>query len=199
MPIRRGRRLSAVGAVVAGLLALAATSAGPAGAAPALPPFHCGPVSGGSSAATVHISNLRVTAKPGFDRLVVEFTGSAVPAYVVAPQSTPIFHLDLTGRDVVLKGTAGLKVSLFPATAHSTYLGPTDVITSATQMLEPRRLRDFDQLDRVGHRSATLVVPTRADLDRTNPAGDRRPGLIRSSRSARFVATAMVATCITGQ
>jgi len=155
------------------LVAPQADAASATGAATALPPFRCGPVSGGSSATTVHISNLRVTAKPGFDRFVVEFTGSVIPAFVVAPQKTAVFHLDLTGRDVVLKGTAGVKISMFPATAHGTYLGPTDVITTATQMLEFRRLRDFDQLTAWGvglahascQRVLTLASPARLVVD----------------------------------
>jgi hypothetical protein len=170
MAVRQVSRMLAVALLAAAAL-VAVSAAAPA---QALPAFRCGTVSGGSSAgSTVHVTSVRVGHHPGYDRLVVQFAGSRVPHYTVTPKSSAVFWLDPSNKRVTLRGSAGLKVVLSPATGQGSYSGPSDIRTTFPQLLEARALGDFEAVTSWGlglrhstcKRVFTLSAPARLVID----------------------------------
>ena len=141
--------------------------------ADALPAFVCGTVSGGSTTVHSHITDVRVGQHTNFDRFVVEFSTLRVPRYRITPKSSATFTLDPSGRSVTLLGNAGLKVVMHTATGVGTYRGPGDFRTGFPQLLEARRLGDFEGYVTWGlgldHQSCKRVFkltnPTRLVID----------------------------------
>ncbi len=107
----------------------------PAPITPPTPPgentlaFTCADASGGTPG-NVHITDVRVSQEPGFDRFVIQFDG-AVPAFTVKRQAKPVFSQGGSGQTITLSGTAGILVQLHTATQAGTYSGSTDFGGSA--------------------------------------------------------------------
>lgn len=149
---------------------------GPASAAGALPAFSCGTQSGGSAGHYGQVADVRVGRHVGYDRFVVQFANAGIPAYTVIPKSSARFWLDASGLPVTLRGTAGIKLVMHPASGQGTFSGPTDVRTNFTQLLEIRRLGDFEGYLSWGlglaHQSCkrvfTLSAPSRLVIDVPN-------------------------------
>lgn len=141
--------------------------------AAALPPFTCGSTSGGSTATLGHLRAVRVGHHTGYDRFVIEFTGTVLPHYALTPKSSAVFYLDPSGRPVVLRGTAGILVVLSHSTGAGTFTGATDLVTAFPQLREARRLGDFEAVTSWGiglaHQSCkrvfALAGPTRLVID----------------------------------
>jgi hypothetical protein len=53
-----------------------------------------------------------VGSHTGYDRLVLDFGGDAVPPFTVTPQSNPVFPQDPSDVPVTLAGTSGVRVVL---------------------------------------------------------------------------------------
>ena len=158
-------------ALTAGLVIL-----GPANVAVALPAFTCGTQSGGSAGHYGQVSGVRVGRHEGYDRLVVQFANAGIPAYTVIPKSSARFWLDGSGLPVTLRGTAGIKLVIHPASGQGTFSGPTDVRTNFNQLLEIRQLGDFEGYVSWGlglakqscKRVFTLSAPSRLVIDVPN-------------------------------
>jgi len=116
----------------------------PADPAVALPPFACGTVTGGSAATYGHVTAVGLGTHPGYDRFVLTFSSSAVPAYTIIPKSSAVFWLDPSNTRVTLLGAAGIKVVVHPSSGVGTYHGPTDVRPAFPQLLEARNIGDFE-------------------------------------------------------
>jgi hypothetical protein len=120
-----------------------------------------------------HITDVRVGRHPRFDRFVVEFSTARMPRYRITPKSSSTFTLDPSGRSVTLLGNAGIKVAIHFATGAGTYHGPAEFRTGFPQLLEARRLGDFEGYVTWGlgldHQSCkrvfTLTSPTRLVID----------------------------------
>lgn len=168
MKIRRTMRVATLAVPTS-----AAIIAVPASTTAALPASACGMVSGGSSTSFGHITAVRVGHHVGFDRFVVQFSGVRVPRYTAIPKSSAVFTLDPSGRPVRLRGTAGIKIVMHPAGGQGTYTGPSHLRTTFPQLLEARRIGDFEGFTTWGlglrHQSCkrgfTLSVPTRLVVD----------------------------------
>jgi hypothetical protein len=162
-------------AMAVGLLSLGPPTAN-ATAASALPPFSCGTQSGGSASHYGQVSDVRVGRHVGYDRFVVQFANGGIPAYTVTPKSSARFWLDGSGKPVTLRGTAGIKLVMHPSSGQGTFSGPTDVRTTFGQLLEIRRIGDFEGYLSWGlglaHQSCkrvfTLTSPARLVIDVPN-------------------------------
>lgn len=100
--------------------------------------FTCTDVKGGSPG-DVHVTDVRVTEEPGFDRFVIQFDGN-VPSFTVKRQSKPVFTQAASTQTITLSGTAGVLVQLHTAAIASTYDGPTDFTQASFQVLKEARL-----------------------------------------------------------
>lgn len=99
--------------------------------------FNCTDAKGGS-AASVHVTDVRVTQEDGFDRFVIQFDGN-VPAFTIHRQSKPVFTQG-AGQTITLSGTVGVLVQLHTATGSGTYEGPTDFTQAGFRVLKEARL-----------------------------------------------------------
>ncbi len=121
----------------------------PAPITPPTPPgentlaFTCADASGGTPG-NVHITDVRVSQEPGFDRFVIQFDGT-VPAFTVKRQAKPVFSQGGSGQTITLSGTAGILVQLHTATQAGTYSGSTDFTQADFRVLKEARLtEDFE-------------------------------------------------------
>ena len=106
-------------------------------------PFVCADSSGGTPG-TVHVTDVRVSQEPGFDRFVIQFDGT-VPAFTVKRQSKPVFTQGGSGQAITLSGTAGVLVQVHTATQAGTYSGPTDFTQADFRVLKEARVtEDFE-------------------------------------------------------
>jgi hypothetical protein len=151
----------------------AAVGVGTAPATAVLPGFTCGVAAGGSTAVHSHVTDVRVGQHLRFDRFVIQFDTATMPHYRITPKANATFTLDPSGRSVTLLGKAGIRVAVHFATGDGTYHGPADFRTGFPQLLEARRLGDFEGYVSWGlgldHQSCkrvlTLSNPTRLVID----------------------------------
>lgn len=175
--------------------ASAAPSAGPPAPVPLAGPLApatepvgtpgTGPVQAGDFPAvtgpTAHLTDVRTARHDGFDRVVLEFAGTAAPGYRVAYVEPPITE-DGSGAEVPVPGAAFLEVRAAPASGvdlsgdepRETYTGPDRVApTDGGVVTEVVRTGDFEgQLawtiglqQRVPFGVAVLEEPTRLVVD----------------------------------
>ena len=77
------------------------------------PAFACTDASGASGGGPGTITSVRVAHHDDYDRLVIGFaTSNALPQYSVQRQASSNFSRDASGENVVLEGSAGIKVVL---------------------------------------------------------------------------------------
>lgn len=69
------------------------------------------------------LQEVRAAAQPGFDRVVFELEGSAVPGYRIGYETRPVQCG--SGEPVEVAGEAWLQVQLLPAQAHTEAGEPT--------------------------------------------------------------------------
>lgn len=143
----------------------------PAAPAPApLPGYACTTQSGGGSAPST-MTAARVGAQNGYDRFVVQFSGS-VPLFEVRPQDSASFTVGGSGATVSLQGSAGLSMTL-RNTSGAGYLGPSDFRPGFSVIQEARLLSDSGGVVQWGiglsHASCfhawTLAGPSRLVVD----------------------------------
>jgi hypothetical protein len=96
-------------------------------ASPSPSPVACAPLQGGTSARAT-IIDVRVGSHPGYDRLVVEFTGG-LPEYKLVAQDPSTFVGPFSGLPISVAGSAGMHLFLYhqdipPSYQHGTNLKP---------------------------------------------------------------------------
>jgi len=92
---------------------VAASDVGPVGPADTLPKEVAGGYGVGSRSPG-RLTDVRVAAHDGFDRIVLEFDGAEVPGYQVAYIPPPV-TADASGAVVPVEGTAFLQLAVSPA------------------------------------------------------------------------------------
>jgi hypothetical protein len=108
-----------------------------------VPAFKCADASGGS-AGNAYVTQVRVAAQAGYDRLVLQFD-TKVPAYTVRRQAKPTFKNGASGASLTLSGTAGALVQVHTTTMASSYTGSTDFTHPEFPVLnEARLIEDFE-------------------------------------------------------
>lgn len=127
------------------------------------------------------LTDVRVAAQNGFDRLTFEFK-NAIPGYRVQYVQPPII-LDPSGKQVDVAGQAFITVRMEPAAGHDpntgqpTYAGSQDLKPGLTSIVEARQTGDFEGVLAwvigVGRRSdfrvLTLDNPPRLIVDVVQP------------------------------
>lgn len=103
--------------------------------------FTTGPSSGGS-ATLVDVTAVRVGSHDGYDRFVLEFTGS-VPAYTVTIQSGVQFTEAPKGGTVTLEGANGVLVTL-QHIDWTAYKGPTTFLPRFPYLRQALLVQNFE-------------------------------------------------------
>jgi hypothetical protein len=94
---------------------------------PSASPIACLPQQGGT-ASRATITDVRVGSHPGYDRLVVEFSGG-LPAYKLVAQDPSTFVGPYSGKPVSVAGSAGIHLFIYnmdipPSFQHGANLRP---------------------------------------------------------------------------
>ena len=145
--------------------------------AESLPPFACVPsLTIAKTTTRAQITDVRVGAQAGYDRVTFEFTGG-IPQTVVQGVLPPFFA-DPSGLPLDVAGTAFLKVVMNGGTkvtpdGTSTYTGPTNFEPGFTQLRQLREGGDFEAIATwyIGlnggacYRVFTLDSPSRLVID----------------------------------
>lgn len=87
-------------------------------ASPTVTPV-CTTLQGGTSSRAT-ITDVRVGMHPGYDRLVIEFSGG-LPAYKLAPQDPSTFVGPFSGKPVAVAGKAGYHLYIYNMDIPPTY------------------------------------------------------------------------------
>jgi hypothetical protein len=97
------------------------------------------------------ISAIRTGAHSGYDRVTVEFAnGAPHDVQVNAPFDGTNFTLSPSGRQVNLKGSRGILVVIHGSDLHTSYSGPTDIVTGDPTLAEVRQVEDFEGVVQLG-------------------------------------------------
>ena len=154
------------------------TSAGPsASASESLGAFSCSlPVSGAATVDRAQITDIRVAAHDGYDRIVFEFA-AGLPEFTIAAAAPP-FTLDPSGLPLDVGGSAFLSLVMHGGTTVTpdgmlTYSGPTDFKPALPMVVELVEAGDFEAVSSwyVGLtagpciRVLTLADPSRLVID----------------------------------
>jgi hypothetical protein len=131
-------------------------------------------VSGGSAAAGSAVVTVRAGTHPGYDRFVVEFSGT-IPSYSVARQSSAAFTLSPSGQQAGLDGDHGLLITLKPTSDWTAYSGPTALRPAYPYLRQARMVQNFEAVQQWGLGIAgspcihvfTLASPSRLVVDVT--------------------------------
>jgi hypothetical protein len=107
-------------------------SAGPT-VEPSPTPVCTGVVGTGTSRAT--IADVRVGSHPGYDRLVIEFSGG-MPAYKLAAQDPSTFVGPASGIPVKVAGSAGYHLYIFNMDIPPTYQHGTNIPTQYPELAQ---------------------------------------------------------------
>ena len=169
-------RQSAVRVVPADGMTRPSPSAAPASSPQSQPAgFVCGAstVLTNASTGSALVSTIRTGSHPGYDRLVVEFASGVPGAITITPQQRPTFTNSPRGDAVTLGGSAGLKVVMRDADAHTSYGGPVALKPDGSALVEVRRTEDFEGYVGLGlglaqpscDRAFMLTSPTRLVID----------------------------------
>jgi hypothetical protein len=110
---------------------------------PAPQPFLCQDQSGGSSGLATQLTKIRPAshAAGGYDRIVFDFSGG-IPSWDLTRQESATFVRDASGQEVMLDGTAGLKVIFRGADLSSGV--PTEAKPAFTSIREIAQIGNFE-------------------------------------------------------
>ncbi|HKW60628.1 MAG TPA: hypothetical protein VJR46_12825 [Candidatus Dormibacteraeota bacterium] len=131
----------------------------------------------GTPPPVVYVSALRTGAHPGYDRLTVEFTNGTPAQVKLGVQSGTRFLLSPSGVPTTLKGQKGILVVMYGTDLHTSYTGPTDIVTGYTGLAEVKRIEDFEGTVQLGlgvngaacYRVMWLTNPNRLVIDVQSP------------------------------
>jgi hypothetical protein len=127
----------------------------------------------GGAPAVAPISAVRTGSHAGYDRLVVQFSGSPPGSIELGPQGTATFLGAPSGLALTLEGQRGLKAILRGADMHTAYAGARDLKPGYPVMRETRVIEDFEGQVTLGiglsgsgcYRAFVLANPARLVVD----------------------------------
>jgi hypothetical protein len=122
---------------------------------------------------TALIDAVRTGTHAGYDRITIEVGSGQLTNITVEPQSNATFTQGASGQTIVLRGTAGLLVTIHGADEHTAYTGATDFKTNYPVLLESRQVQDFEGTVQWGlglsksacYRTYVLGTPQRLVID----------------------------------
>jgi hypothetical protein len=151
----------------------AATPAPVVTPAPAPAGFTCGgSLSGGTASAGSAVTDVRVGAHDGYDRFVIEFSGT-IPGWSVTTQAAPSYTASPSGAPVTLQGTAGVLIRLQPIVDWTSYGAANHLDPGYQYLREARLIENFEAVQQWGLgiqgspciRATTLDSPSRLVVD----------------------------------
>jgi len=107
-------------------------------------PFICTDRSGGSAGVSAQLTAIRWAPHDGYDRVVFEFSGAAVPSYDLTRQESATFSRGASGQPVTLDGTAGVKLTFRDTDAASSV--PTDAKPALASLREIAQTGNFERV-----------------------------------------------------
>jgi hypothetical protein len=190
---------------LAGLISAFAIASGAAGlsgvlqaSADSLPAFACADSAGGASGAAATVTDVRVAHHDGYDRLVIDFTGNAVPQYDVHRQASSTFIRDASGQSVTLEGSAGIRLVLRNSDVAGSV--PSDQKPRLPEIREVANIGNFERVvsygvglrDQACIRVFQLTGPSRLVIDVATPpdAPAAAPAAASSNPTAQSPASA---------
>ena len=111
----------------------------------ALPPFVCTSEamgSGSSNRPVAFIVGLTTAARPGYDRLTVWFNQLPGASIGLSTQPSRTFTTLPNRNQVTLAGRNGILLTIEDADSHSSYRGPTQIVTGYSSLQEVRLIED---------------------------------------------------------
>jgi AMIN domain len=91
-----------------------------------------------------YVSALRTGTHTGYDRLTIEFA-QGVPTPIETRYVTgTTYTLSPSGMRTTLKGQNSVLLILHGADMHTSYSGPTDIVTGYSGLAEVKRIEDFE-------------------------------------------------------
>jgi len=138
-------------------------------------PFQCtaSTLTAAGAPSVAMINALRTGSHPGYDRLVVQFSGKQPGSIELRPQATSTFLGSPRGDAIALAGGHGLLVLARGTDMHTAYTGARDFKTSYPGLRETRAIEDFEGQVMLGlgvsgsncYRAFTLSNPVRLVVD----------------------------------
>jgi hypothetical protein len=121
----------------------------------------------------VFVSALRTGTHTEYDRLTIEFSNGVPSSVEVRPIRGTQFTQSPSGMEVTLKGSNGVLITIHGADLHTSYTGPTDIVTGYPRLAEVRRVQDFEGVVQLGlgvngsgcYRAFFLANPNRLVVD----------------------------------
>jgi hypothetical protein len=120
------------------------------------------------------ITDVRVGAHPGYDRIVFEFSGSGRPQLTVERKNGP-FVQDASGKTVKVPGNTFLSLRLFDASGYPTYTGPSTFSPGYPNLVALVNTGDYEgyvtwiaglsEVNSICYNVSTLTGPTRIVID----------------------------------
>ncbi len=117
-------------------------------------PVTCGTQVGGGDPnqfPPIPVASVRVgrhTEEGGFDRFVIEFSGTQIPHWEAIPKSGTTFYKDPSGMPITLEGHAGIKLTVRPIESGSYQVPPhpIDFDPEFPELAEAYRLGDNESV-----------------------------------------------------
>ena len=138
----------------------------------------------GTGTGIANLSDVRIGADEGYDRVVIELLDGRLPDWRVSYVDPPIVQ-DGSGEPVALAGDAFLLVTMTPASAYTvdgetvrpTYPGPDRIAGPGPQVVEVVQVGDYEAVAswaiglraRTPFRVTTLTAPARLVIDIATP------------------------------
>ena len=97
-----------------------------------------------------YIDALRTGTHTGYDRLTVEFSNGAQVSVDIRVQSGTTFTMSPSGIQTTLKGKNGILIVIHGTDLHTSYSGPTDIVTGYSGLAEVKRVEDFEGVVQLG-------------------------------------------------
>ena len=108
-------------------------------------PYACVNRQGGSSSTTgAHLTRVQASHHPDGDWIVFQFDSASLPAYTLAQQNSATFTRPASGQQVILLGSAGLKIQFLSSDGHTAYSGPYDIKPSTVVVREVTQVGDYE-------------------------------------------------------
>jgi hypothetical protein len=129
-----------------------------------------------SSGPIMFIDAVRTGTHSGYDRITIEFKNGYPGGIKVEPQASAHFTQGASGQPVILRGNAGILVTITGADEHTNYTGSTDFKTGYPVLVEARQVQDFEGTVQWGlglskpacYRVLVLGAPARVVIDIQN-------------------------------
>jgi hypothetical protein len=108
--------------------------------------FACGlsTISAQQPPTVAFMNSLRTGSHAGYDRLTIQFENGQPGTIELSSQTGTAFTRSPRGDTVSLAGTAGIRIVIRGADAHTSYSGANDFRTGGPALREVRQLEDFE-------------------------------------------------------